>query len=112
MHSLLQRQLKRHLGKAFGVQGAVPPEWEAFLHVVNEAYEQADADRALLERSLELTSQELIERNKAVEAKLKQVELLNRTMMGREERILELKEEIKKLRGRMSPQTSDEPHAS
>jgi len=59
MHKLLQRQLKRCLA---GDQPA-PLEWAAFLQAVNEAYREADADRRLLERSLELTSQELVQRN-------------------------------------------------
>ncbi|MBI3764686.1 MAG: hypothetical protein HY260_22835 [Chloroflexi bacterium] len=59
MHSLLQRQLKRH----FGSVEAAPQSIRVFLDAVNRAYEEADADRALLERSTELTSQELLDRN-------------------------------------------------
>jgi signal transduction histidine kinase len=59
MHTLLKRQIKRHLGKLEGL----PPAWQGFLRAVNDAYEQADADRQLLERSLELTSQELMQVN-------------------------------------------------
>ena len=59
MHKLLARQLRRYLGDPSGL----PKDWEAFLRAVDEAYEQADADRALLERSVELTSQELLQRN-------------------------------------------------
>lgn len=54
MHKLLARQIKRHLGTE-----VVPPEWTALLATVDEAYHQYDADRALLERSLELTSEDL-----------------------------------------------------
>jgi len=61
MHKLLQRQLARALGGQDGPPGAA--QWAAFLQKVDEAYRQADADRLQLERSLELTSQELIERN-------------------------------------------------
>lgn len=61
MHKLFQRQLQRYLNLTSA--DAVPREWRAFLKAVSEAYEQADADRGLLERSLELTSQELIMRN-------------------------------------------------
>ncbi|MBL8239555.1 MAG: response regulator [Bryobacterales bacterium] len=57
-HSLLRRQLKRHLG------AAAPPEgWEAFLDSVDQAYRQADDDRMMVERSLELSSRELHEAN-------------------------------------------------
>jgi signal transduction histidine kinase len=61
MHKLLQRQLARHLSLAS--RDAAPEAWRLLLAAVDEAYEQADTDRLLLERSLELTSQELIQRN-------------------------------------------------
>jgi diguanylate cyclase (GGDEF)-like protein/PAS domain S-box-containing protein len=55
MHSLLLRQLKRHL-----IDPAVlPTEWQPFLAAVDEAYHQFDADRMSLERALELSSIEL-----------------------------------------------------
>src|SRR5690242_16954416 len=59
MHKLLQRQLLRC------VAGTLPTEeeWKLFLKAIHEAYEQSDADRKLLERSLELNSQELLEIN-------------------------------------------------
>lgn len=58
MHSLLRRQLKKHFGSE-----TPPPELAAFLQAVEEAYGQADADRLLLERSLELSSRELMQAN-------------------------------------------------
>jgi two-component system cell cycle sensor histidine kinase/response regulator CckA len=54
-HSLLTRQLKRHVGDL----EAIPPEWRAFVDAVNQAYRQSDADRLLIERSLDLSSEEL-----------------------------------------------------
>jgi PAS domain S-box-containing protein len=57
MHRLLIRQLRRH----FGGDVQPPPEWEGLLQLVSQAYEQSDADRLMLERSLELSSQELME---------------------------------------------------
>jgi two-component system cell cycle sensor histidine kinase/response regulator CckA len=54
-HSLLTRQLKRHVGDS----AALPPEWRAFVDAVNQAYRQSDADRLLIERSLDLSSEEL-----------------------------------------------------
>ena len=57
MHRLLIRQLNRHFGANF----QPPPEWQGLLQLVNQAYEQSDSDRKMLERSLELSSQELIE---------------------------------------------------
>lgn len=58
-HNLLKRQVKRH----FGSTERVPREWEPFVDAINDAYLQADDDRRMLERSLELTSQELLGAN-------------------------------------------------
>ena len=59
MHRLLQRQINRFLGE----QGAIPESLSQFLAAVNAAYENADADRLMIERSLDLMSKELTERN-------------------------------------------------
>src|ERR687891_1769067 len=55
MHRLLRRQLKKHLG----VEDDVPAELQAFVAAVDAAYADFDSDRAMLERSLELSSKEL-----------------------------------------------------
>ncbi len=60
MHRLLERQIRRHLEPG----APIPAALQALLDAVNAAYEQSDADRALLERSLELNSKELLERNR------------------------------------------------
>jgi PAS domain S-box-containing protein len=64
MHSLLKRQLKRY----FGDQFRIPGDWQEFIHAVNDAYRESDMDRGMLERSLELSSQELIQANSEVRA--------------------------------------------
>ncbi len=66
MHRLLERQLRR----CFGSVDDVPEEMKEFLDKVEEAYRQADRDRALSERSLELTSRELLEQNARLRALL------------------------------------------
>lgn len=59
MNRLLARQLRR-----FGsVGGEPPPDWAAFIHAVGTAYDEANDGRVLLERSMELASRELMERN-------------------------------------------------
>jgi two-component system cell cycle sensor histidine kinase/response regulator CckA len=63
LHSLLKRQLRRHLG---GLD-PIPKEWLRFIDAVNSAYFESDADRRMLERSLELTSQELLNANQKAE---------------------------------------------
>jgi len=63
MHKLVKRQVKRQLGETETLPGA----WQAFLAAVNEAYVQADADRTMLERSLELSSRELLLANETLQ---------------------------------------------
>ncbi|HEX9942275.1 MAG TPA: ATP-binding protein [Thermoanaerobaculia bacterium] len=58
-HSLLARQLRRHFGSA----DAVPPGCQGFLEAVDGAYRQFDSDRALLERTMDLSSTELMQAN-------------------------------------------------
>ncbi len=60
MVSLLERQIRRHLGDP----AALPAQWRDFLAAVDQAYDQADRDRRMIEHSLELMSQELTERNR------------------------------------------------
>ena len=55
MHRLLRRQLRKYLG----VDDEVPAPLQAFVAAVNAAYADLDSDRAMLERSLELSSKEL-----------------------------------------------------
>jgi len=68
MHALLKRQLLRHLGG----QAAPPAEWQPFLTAVSEAYEQWEADLGQLERSMELMSKELTDRNRALQEQLQE----------------------------------------
>src|SRR6185295_366907 len=58
-HSLLRRQIKRHLPASDEIAGP----WAQLLQAVDEAYRQGDEDRAMLERALELSSQELLQAN-------------------------------------------------
>jgi PAS domain S-box-containing protein len=61
MHSLLERQLKKFFGRADTLPPGVCTD---FIDAVNNAYKQSDTDRAMIERSLELSSQELLQANK------------------------------------------------
>lgn len=64
LHRLLARQIRR----CFGDIKHVPPELNEFIEAVNSAYRQFDNDRAMVERALELSSQELIEANAEMRA--------------------------------------------
>ena len=61
MHKLVLRQLRRTLD--VDALDDLPEALRAFVAGVDQAYAAADQDRALLERSLELTSEELGQRN-------------------------------------------------
>ncbi|HMD55325.1 MAG TPA: PAS domain S-box protein [Phycisphaerae bacterium] len=59
MHRLLQRQLKKYFDKT----DQFPDELQQFVNAVDDAYTHADEDRALNERSMDLSSNELQARN-------------------------------------------------
>jgi two-component system, NtrC family, sensor kinase len=81
-HRLLQRQLKRYLG----TMPDIPENWQGFLDAVNDAYWQTDEDLARLERTLDLSSQELLSANAQMHTLLQTVEAQV------EERTLQLKQ--------------------
>ncbi|MFZ5570797.1 MAG: PAS domain-containing hybrid sensor histidine kinase/response regulator [Thermodesulfobacteriota bacterium] len=87
LHSLLVRQLKRH----FGDPSQLPDDWKPFIELVNEAYREFDADRGMLERSLELSSQELLQSNSEMRAVIKALPDLF-LWLDREGTILDCKE--------------------
>lgn len=65
MHRLLRRQLRKHLG----IEDEVPAPLQPFVAAVDAAYADFDSDRAMLERSQELSLKELSEaRDKATQA--------------------------------------------
>jgi len=59
VHRLLRRQLRKLFGERPPAEALAP-----LLAAVDEAYRQADLDRTMVERSLELSSQELLEANR------------------------------------------------
>ncbi|MDD5170342.1 MAG: PAS domain-containing protein, partial [Syntrophales bacterium] len=63
-HRLLERQIRRHLGS----ESLIPQEMASFIEAVNQAYIQSDIDRAMVERSLDLSSQELLHSNAEMRA--------------------------------------------
>ena len=61
---LLQRQLKRFLGAQF----VIPAEFQGLFDAIGTAYAEFDADHGLIERALDISSQELREANSQMEA--------------------------------------------
>lgn len=84
MHSLLARQLRRHLSPELRAN----PEVVDFLAAVDAAYRQSDTDRLLLERSLDLSSQELLQANEVLRSSERAL------AAGLEDRTVELEEAL------------------
>ena len=63
-HRLLARQLKQLVHG----DSPSPESWHALMDAVDKAYREADEDRSMLERSLELSSQELLQANSEMRA--------------------------------------------
>jgi PAS domain S-box-containing protein len=61
---LLQRQFKRFLGTQF----VIPAELQGLFEAVDSAYTEFDADHRLIERALDISSQELREANSQMQA--------------------------------------------
>lgn len=102
MHKVLERQLK----KVFGNLESVPKEIEALLKIIDETYTHYDEDRAFIERSIVLSSKELSDLNhklqeesEALKQKTEETSRMNKLMIGRELKMIELKMEIAKLTG-------------
>ena len=80
MHPLLSRQLRRTVGEQFTSTESLPSPWREFVKVVGEAYEAADADRELVESSMEIASQELFERNGELTRKHERLEAVEQQL--------------------------------
>jgi PAS domain S-box-containing protein len=64
MHNLLKRQMKRYFDDSF----VISDKFQQFIDSVDEAYKEFDIDRNMLERSLDLSSQELLQTNSEMRA--------------------------------------------
>ena len=72
LHSLLRRQLERHFPDR-----AIAADLEPMLVAIDQAYRQFDDDRAMLERSLDLSSQELLQANTQLRALVSALSLIH-----------------------------------
>lgn len=73
-NKLLERQIKRNLKNL----PEIPPEFKAIFQAISDSYQHYEADRSLLERSLEVSSGELNLANGKVREQLKIIEEKNR----------------------------------
>ncbi|MBT3367303.1 MAG: GAF domain-containing protein [Nitrospina sp.] len=62
-HKLLLRQIKKYLGELKNI----PPQWEGFLNAVDSAYNTYDEDYALLEHTMDVSSEENLEKGTKIE---------------------------------------------
>ncbi len=69
-HRLLLRQVRKHLGD----EGHISAELLSLLRAVEDAYVQFEADRKLVERSMDLSSRELQEANSLLRQNLERDE--------------------------------------
>jgi len=98
IHKLLSRQLKR----TFGNEVPQDENFQNFLNFINESYRHNDSDRLLLERAMNLSSEELSLANKQLQAESSnQKELLNKlleaiVLLARNEQEVELIKELGK----------------
>jgi PAS domain S-box-containing protein len=60
MNKLLERQIKKYLDQV----NTSDPKIQDFLKAVNDAYDSAESDQDLINRSLDISSKEIIERSK------------------------------------------------
>ncbi len=67
LHKLLLRQLHR-LGIENGTQAPSQDQWQRFIECINKTYVEADEERYMLERSMEISSRELHQLNEKLEA--------------------------------------------
>jgi len=63
MHRILKRQIKR----SFGERVVMPPKWAALIKSISDTYTHFDEDRALLNRSFDLSSKEFLEKSRHLE---------------------------------------------
>lgn len=66
MHRLLKRQIER----LWGDENTLPEGLRPLFEAISETYAQSDVDRAMLERSLEIVSDEMGEQNSQLQAEL------------------------------------------
>lgn len=101
MNKVLERQVK----KIFGNLENINKEMEEFLKLVSDTYDHNDEDRLLIERSLDLSSKELgglnkkiMEESEKLKTGMSELERINKLMVDRELKMIELKKEISELK--------------
>lgn len=101
LHKTLKRQIRKKMGENFEPS----PELKNLFTAVSDTYTHFDEDMALIDRSMDISSKELMGINKDLKEQQSlaathtaELERMNNIMIDRELRIIELKEENKKLK--------------
>jgi len=81
MHSLLQKQLQKYF------RGTPPKDIAGFLEIIDATYLQFDQDRLMLQRTLDLTSDEMLEMNRDL---ARDFERLKQTESARDQLLAQL----------------------
>ncbi|MGB5866521.1 MAG: PAS domain S-box protein, partial [Arcobacteraceae bacterium] len=68
MNRLLQRQIKSYFGKDFNIENA-SKDLHGFINLANEGYSEYEKEIKLLQRTIEINSEELTEANKLIQDK-------------------------------------------
>ncbi len=89
MNKLLQRQIERFL---VGRVEETPRELAPLLRAIDEAYEGFDADRRLIERSLDISSEELSEINRRLRREISERRQMEAALRESEERFRQVAE--------------------
>jgi PAS domain S-box-containing protein len=76
MNKLLQQQLLEHFGGA----GKVPENFSKLLNVISGSYDHYEKDRKMIERSVELSSKEMIELNTGLKKEKEELKKENRDL--------------------------------
>lgn len=93
MHRLLERQVRKH----FGDLDRVPDDMQPLLDAVDAAYQANDDDRELMERSMDLVSKELLQRNDALTKQITETEEAMAKLQDSESRLLEALQQVQEL---------------
>jgi signal transduction histidine kinase len=91
MHPTLERQIKKFLRSTIPVEN-----WEEFLKAVSNTYEHYEENRKLIERSMKLSSTELIEGNKNLQSEINNSKKTAEQLRTQSSELQKIKEDIEK----------------
>jgi light-regulated signal transduction histidine kinase (bacteriophytochrome) len=76
----INRLLKKQIAKKFGPVEQLPKEMEGLIEAISQSYDRYDRDLELIERTMDLSSQELNEANEKMAQQTRQLETRNKEL--------------------------------